>query len=392
MLTKPLRVGLVTAFPPGRNSLNEFGFQLAKHLEANENVEQLVVFHDETDRGTPEPLGTTEFVESWEFNSLATLTRLVAKIRKSDLDFVLFNLQFASFGDTKIAGGLGLLAPMLTKLGLRVPTGVILHNLVENVDMADAGFASNKLIAKVMSLAGKALTRSLLTADYVGLTIPNYVEQLQDLYGAKNAILIPHGTFEEVDEPVFAKSGPVRLLAFGKWGTYKTVDGLIEAFRLLNERGHTDLELEIAGTDSPNAPGYLAAVQSGVSPSEKIEFTGYIAEEDVATVFTNSTISVFPYSSTTGSSGVLHQAGSYGLPAVLPDIGDFSEVIESEGFCGEYFEPENAESLADAIERLILDPNKSAQMGERNFRAAAGIPFSEIIDWHLIHMDRLIKG
>ncbi|MCB0051657.1 MAG: glycosyltransferase, partial [Caldilinea sp.] len=62
---------------------------------------------------------------------------------------------------------------------------------------------------------------------------------------------------------------------------------------------------------------------------------------------------VFPYTSTTGSSGVLHQAGSYGRAVVLPKIGDFAEVITEEGYDGEFFNPADARTLADAIARIL---------------------------------------
>ncbi len=385
-----LRIGLVTAFPPGKNSLNEFGYQMVTQMIPKEEVDSIVVFCDETYLGLPENIDGVEFVPCWKFNSLKNAITISRAVRKAKVDFLLFNLQFASFGDTKLAGGAGLLTPMLARRILGIPTGVVLHNLVENVDMADAGFASNKIVGKAMEFAGRMLTRLILTADYVALTIPKYVKQLQDGYGATNAILAPHGTFEEIPEPEYGIGNPPRLIAFGKWGTYKKVDELVAAYRLLVKQGFSDLEIEIAGTDSPNAPGYLAGVQTNVEPGERIDFSGYIEEEDVAPMFLNSDIAVFPYSSTTGSSGVLHQAGSYGLPVVLPDIGDFSEVIESEGFIGQYFEPENAESLAEAIAYLLTNHSTAIEMAERNYRAAAGIPFHEVMDWHLIHIQRIL--
>ena len=101
---------------------------------------------------------------------------------------------------------------------------------------------------------------------------------------------------------------------------------------------------------------------------------------------------MFPYTSTTGSSGVLHQAGSYGRCAVLPKIGDFAEVIEEEGFVGQYFEPGDAMSLADALEELLNDPAKRESQGRMNFSAAAGIPMAEVVDWHLFHLAEHIAG
>jgi len=391
-IVEPIKLGIVTAFPPGKNSLNEFGWHLASNFADKEEVEEILLYCDETQEGKPTEVKKTTPVVCWKFNSITNLLKIVKAARKTKPDAVIFNLQFASFGDSKIAGGLGLLAPAALKL-MKIPTAVILHNLVENVDMQDAGFTNNKAMAKIMNLAGRALTKALLRADYVALTIPKYVELIQENYGTENVLLAPHGSFEKLDEPNFeTPDGPRQLLAFGKWGTYKTVDILIEAYRELLTRGYDNLEVIVAGTDSPNSPGYLAGIKEISADLPGVKFTGYVEEEDVAGLFTNSTMTVFPYTSTTGSSGVLHQAGSYGRSAVLPDIGDFAEVIEEEGFIGEYFKPDDKTSLADAIAKLLDDETKRTEMGKQNFSAAAGIPFSDVLDWHLIHLQKIIDS
>ncbi|WP_442514412.1 hypothetical protein, partial [Pseudomonas promysalinigenes] len=160
--------------------------------------------------------------------------------------------------DKRVPGALGLLLPALLR-ARGVPTLVILHNLADNVDMQDAGFAGSAFTARLMTLAGRILTRALLRADIVALTITRYVEFLRDSYGATNALLAPHGSFEEIAKPSFGvPPGRRTIMAFGKWGTYKTVDLLVEAYRILLARGYDDLRLVLAGTDSPNSPGYMA--------------------------------------------------------------------------------------------------------------------------------------
>ena len=387
------RIGVVSAFPPGKNSLNEFGWHMVTNLAPKDEVASVVLYADETADGAPTPVEGVDTEVCWEFNDIRNVWRIRQAIKRTRPDAVLFNLQFATFGDRRVPGGLGLLAPAVVRM-MGVPTGVILHNLVENVDMEDAGFASNKLVARAMSFAGRMLTKVILRADYVALTIPRYVEMLRRSYGATNVLLAPHGAFEVLDEPDFSvPDGPRQVLAFGKWGTYKTVDVLVHAYRkLLARGGYDDVEIVIAGTDSPNSKGYLASVADGCSDLPGVKFTGYVEEGDVPRLFTNATTTVFPYTSTTGSSGVLHQAGSYGRSAVLPQIGDFAEVIEEEGFTGEYFEPGDADSLADAIARVIDDPEHRDAMGHQNFAAAAGIPIGEVMDWHLIHLGQLIEA
>ena len=122
-----------------------------------------------------------------------------------------------------------------------------------------------------------------------------------------------------------------------------------------------------------------------------IRFTGYVAEEEVPRIFREAAVVVFPYTSTTGSSGVLHQAGSYGKAAVLPKIGDFAEVITEEGYTGEFFEPGNAASLADAIARVIDNPEHRRALGMQNYIASSGLPIADVVDWYLLHFEELLK-
>ena len=109
-------------------------------------------------------------------------------------------------------------------------------------------------------------------------------------------------------------------------------------------------------------------------------------------LFGDSSVVVFPYTSTTGSSGVLHQAGNYGKAVVLPNIGDFAEVIAEEGYVGEFFEPNQAHSLADALERVLADQEHRRELGMRNYLAACGLPISEVVDWYLLHAQTLIDA
>jgi glycosyltransferase involved in cell wall biosynthesis len=116
-----------------------------------------------------------------------------------------------------------------------------------------------------------------------------------------------------------------------------------------------------------------------------------VAEEDVPRIFGEAAVVVFPYTSTTGSSGVLHQAGDYAKAAVLPQLGDFAELIAEEGYTGEFFEPDNPWSLAQAIARIIDNPDHRREIGMQNFLASRGIPINEVIDWYLLHFETLMQ-
>jgi len=388
-----LRIAVITAFPPGRSSLNEYGFHFVKALAAQDDVAEVVLLAD-CGEDESSQLGGVTVEECWAPNRMGSALSIALAVRRARPDAVLFNLQFATFGDRRVPGALGLLAPWLVR-AMGFPTIVLLHNLADTVDMQVAGFARSKLAARVMRLAGRFLTRALLRADLLALTIPRYVEFVRSSYRSENVVLAPHGSFTDMPPASPADfavpEGHRQIMAFGKWGTYKTVDVLVDAYRLLRARGYDDLELVLAGTDSPNSPGYMAAVADRLSDLPGVRLTGYVAEQDVPDLFRSATVVAFPYQSTTGSSGVLHQAGEYGRAAVLPRIGDLIDIIEEEGFAGVYFEPGDPASLADALAEVLDSPGRRVELGRRNHAAASGIPIVEVAHWYVVHLRRLLS-
>lgn len=398
MREKKIRIALVTTHPPGTGSLNEYAYHFVRFLRLKPEVSQVILLVDELPAGETykevsapfEGSVPVQVVPCWRFNDLKNAWRILTAVREANPDVVMFNMQFATFGDGKIPATLGLMTPALLRL-MGYPTVVLLHNIMETVDLQSAGFASNKLVELILRTAGTITTRILLSANLVALTIPKYVEILEHKYKAKNILLAPHGSFDdEVQTPSFdLPDGPMQIMTFGKFGTYKKVETLIEAFKMLSGNGRGPLELVIAGSDSPNAQGYLANVQQQYADVDHIRYTGYVSEDEVPRIFSDAAVVVFPYTSTTGSSGVLHQAGDYGKAAVLPHIGDFAEVIAEEGYAGEFFEPDNPQSLAEAIAHVIDDPHHRRQLGTQNFLASKGLPIEEVVDWYLLHMQKL---
>ncbi len=390
-----MRIAIVSTYPPSRGSLNEYAYYFVDHMRQKPEVDEVILLVDELPDGEtyPEPPEHVRIIPAWKFGALDNAMRIRRTVQEVNPDAVLFNVQFATFADTRVAGAVGLTAPALVKQAGYVVV-VLLHNIMETVDLSKAGFGANALMERITRTAGDVFTRAILSADLVAVTIPKYVEILEAKYGAKNVILAPHGAFQDAPPPQFDPNPSVlRIMAFGKFGTYKRIEVMIEAFKILREQlPGTAMELVIAGTDSPNSAGYLNSMKDKYADVPGIVYTGYVAEDDVPRIFTDSTIVVFPYNSTTGSSGVLHQAGNYARPAVLPDLGDFAELIREEGYTGEFFVPEDPASLAAAIRRYWENPDKRQADSMQNYLSSVGIPISEVVDWYLLHIDRLLAA
>lgn len=390
---KQLTIAFVTPYPPSKTTLNEYGFHLISHFQKKEEISEIQIYAEKLDSDQYYEHGDKlSFIPCWEFNSYRSSFHILKEIRKNQPDVVVINLQFLLFGDKKIPAALGLLLPtMLRMYGFK--NIVLLHNILEEVDLKKAGITQNPILKVAYNFIGNILTRMILRADLVGVTIEKYVDTLRNKYKRKNIVLLPHGSFETPPTPDYKlPDGPYQVMTFGKFGTYKKVEVMIEAVELIRKRSDIDIEIVIAGTDNPNVKGYLKQVELDYGYVPQIRFTGYVAEEDVPKIFKESAVSVFPYTSTTGSSGVLHQAGSYGKAAVLPNIGDLARLVEEEGYQGVFFEPEDVEGLADAIELLLTNHVYRNKIEQANFRAASSLSMSDIADWYLIHMEKLGIG
>ncbi len=382
-----MRLALVTAYPPSKVTLNEYAYHLVKYFRQKHEVSEIILLTDVTvgkkDISFTEKGCKITVKECWNFNSYKNIVSVTKAINQTKPDAVLFNLQFMKFGDKKIPASLGLLLPWICKIK-RIPNIVLLHNILEQVDLNTAGFTSNKVLQKIYNSIGTMLTKFILKADTVALTMPKYVEILKEKYNVTNVVNIPHGTFEIPEEPSYGLiPGPLKVMTFGKFGTYKKVEILIEAVEKTRKKTGLDIEIVIAGTDNPNVPGYLEQVKKEYIDVPQLHFTGYVEESDVARIFQESAVVVFPYTSTTGSSGVLHQAGSYGKAVVMPNLGDLALLVKDEGYEGEFFEPNSVDSLAIGIENILTNDTYRRNLGKINYQAATSLPMSHITDLYM---------
>tara|TARA_B100000809_G_scaffold55434_1_gene51311 strand:+ start:10172 stop:11347 length:1176 start_codon:yes stop_codon:yes gene_type:complete len=391
-----MKLAIVTAYPPSKVTLNEYAYHLVKNFRQHKNVTELILLTDKTTDAKD-----VNFIKNgckitikqcWKFNSYTNIINVTKAINQTKPDAVLFNLQFLKFGDKKVAAALGLALPMVCKVK-KIPTIVLLHNILEQVDLESAGFTSNKMTQYIYNFIGTTLTRLILKADLVTVTMEKYITTLKNKYKVDNVKMIPHGTFEIPENPSQKlPKGPLKILTFGKFGTYKKVESMIEAIELVRKETGLDIEIVIAGTDNPNVIGYLANVKETYKHIAQLTFTGYVKEVDVASLFIESAVVVFPYTSTTGSSGVLHQAGSYGRAVVMPNLGDLASLIEDEGYRGEFFDPEDVRSLANAIKAIVTNEVYRIELGEANYKAATAFPMERITAIYLEEFDKIIKG
>ena len=380
-----MKICLVSAFPPSRRGLNEYGFHIARELQ-QDVLCSLNILADELDAGQTERLELEDFDvhRIWSFNRCSTPFRLLKAIRQFKPDVLWFNLLFSTFGDKPLPAFAGLATPALTRAA-GCYTHITLHHLMDNINLEDARVR----FARLYRMGGHVATRLLLMANSVSVLLPAYRRTLIEKYRGGNVHFRAHGIFSARPEyPDFSRRGNPqhRILAFGKWGTYKRLELLIEAFFIV-ARQMPNTQLVIAGSDHPMTPGYVDAIAREYQDCGNIRFTGYVAEEDIPELFGAASVMVMPYHSATGASGVAHIACQYGVPIISSDIPDFRLMAEDETLALNFYQNGNAQSMAAEMLRLLRDPELQREMAEQNFSAALRMTMPQVVRQYLRAFD-----
>jgi glycosyltransferase involved in cell wall biosynthesis len=377
-----MKICLVTAFPPSRRGLNEYGFHIAREL-TRDPLLSLTILADHLDDGAEE-LDGFDVIRCWRFDSIINPGRLWNAVRDVQPDVVWFNLLFSTFGNKPVAAFSGLTMPVLSRLD-GYYTHVTLHHLIDNIDLKDAGVRFPRLYRT----AGSAATRILLMANSISVLLPAYRRTLIDKYRGENVHFRAHGILGARPEPpdFTSRGNPEhRILAFGKWGTYKRLELLIEAFEELAQK-MPNVKLIVAGSNHPMTPGYVEQVAESMKANPRVEFTGYVEEDDIPQLFRSSSVLVLPYSSATGTSGVAHLACEFGVPIISARIEDFREMAWDEGIAIDFYETGNAHHLASRMRALLNDEQRLREMSEQNFSAALRMTMPQIIRQYLRAFD-----
>ena len=117
---------------------------------------------------------------------------------------------------------------------------------------------------RLYRMGGWVATRLLLMADSISVLIPAYRRTLIERYGGNNVHFRPHGIlFGRPEFPDLTKRGNPnhRILAFGKWGTYKRLEPLMDAFETFSKH-HPNVRLIVAGGNHPEIPAMWSLLPS----------------------------------------------------------------------------------------------------------------------------------
>jgi glycosyltransferase involved in cell wall biosynthesis len=186
--------------------------------------------------------------------------------------------------------------------------------------------------------------------------------------------IIHHGAFDHVaarpraplppELAPAAGGGPV-VLFVGLLRPYKGLDTLLRAWRHVG-----GAQLWIAGRPMMPLQSLRAA-----SPDSVRWVPRFVTEGEVAALLERADIVVLPYSRTErfDQSGVLASALAFGTPAVVTDVGGFSEIAATGA--ARLVAPDDPDALGAALAELTADAAARARMAAAARTAAHG-PYS----------------
>ncbi len=258
---------------------------------------------------------------------------------------------------------------LMKRLGIRIVWTV--HNLLSHERI-------HPRIERTMHQVLLGMFDEIIHLSHASIPLMHGMYRVSARTGA-NFHVVPHGhyihwyknsitrtaarTLLEIDQ------GAKVLLCFGVIRPYKGIDLLLDAVQDMPEQ---DLHVLIAGRTKHK--GLEDRLHRYCRKDPRVEvFLHFIPDYDVQIFMNAADIVVLPYSDILNS-GAAILAMSFGKPVIAPDTGSIPELIDGHG--GVLFEPNNKESLSQAIRQsLSLDLEA---MGRNNLEKISRLDWDTI--------------
>jgi glycosyltransferase involved in cell wall biosynthesis len=199
-------------------------------------------------------------------------------------------------------------------------------------------------------------------------------QQVQRRVGVlKHTARIPHGVADIYKQTSALASWPtegerpIRCLYVSPVLEYKHQIEVVLAVQALREQG-LSIELTLAGGGGRRALKMLARLLSQVDPVHRfVKVMDFIPNDQVAILTAQADLFIFASSCETFGIALL-EAMTIGVPIACSNRSSLPETLQDGG---EYFDPQDAQSIAKAISRLIQNPQLRAKKAARAKALAA---------------------
>lgn len=232
------------------------------------------------------------------------------------------------------------------------------------------------MVARHQWYLKRAVPGSIARATRVVTISENSKRQIIEHYGtdpAKIDVVTPaldHTIYRPVAEEAVAATsrrygitGPY-LLFVGTLEPRKNIDGIIRAYLALPAATRDEYQLVLAGGRGWRDAEIYQLIAT--IPSEQVVLPGYVAEADMAALYTGATLYLYP-SHYEGWGMQILEAMACGTPVITANN---SSLPEAGGGAAVYVNSRDGRALTSAITDLLGHPAKRAAMTKRGFTHA----------------------
>jgi glycosyltransferase involved in cell wall biosynthesis len=209
----------------------------------------------------------------------------------------------------------------------------------------------------------------LWRADKIVITQPKYLEHSRHLrLHKRKLIIIPPGVTKPLTVPgIKRKADQVFFMSvLDRYHEYKGLGILLEAMVKVKDK-RPEARLMIGGGGQLIGKYEQLAEMLGLSDS--VEFLGYIPDQELAELYSSSSVFVLPSLNKLEGFGIVAlEALSYATPVITTDIAGSSDLI-TRNKAGLIVPPGDAVVLANAITTLLGDRSEAQSMGIRGAAA-----------------------
>jgi len=193
------------------------------------------------------------------------------------------------------------------------------------------------------------------------------------------SIVIPHGInakfsySPKLQLPIanYSSDRSYRILYISTVDMFKHQWCVVEAVAKLRLLGYP-VVLDLIGGSYPPALARLHHTMNKYDPGHVfVDYLGYLPYSEIEKKYVDADLFVFASSCETFGQ-IITEAMCAGLPIACSEMSAMSELLQN---CGVYFDPEDSDSIAGAIRRLLDDPNL------RCFMASAAKEKSARFSW-----------
>lgn len=171
--------------------------------------------------------------------------------------------------------------------------------------------------------------------------------------------VIPLGVDTEKFNPTKFNSNEefdqIDLVYLGSIKSFRGIDTVIKAISL-NDKIQKSVNFHIVGSDQNRDTQDLKKLAKELGVSENITWHGYVNHEEVPKFLSGMNVAISPLpphnSYQVSSPAKIFEYLSMGLPIICSDITPHQKIL-CDGETGFFFEPENPESLAKQLERIL---------------------------------------